>query len=520
MVKINNPFFIYIIPPICILIGYFISFLILGSKVKIREKKANQLIDDAKLEAERIKKDAEVSSKEKFFKEKDEFEKETQEIKHELRQAEKRLSKREDNLERKLEVLTKKERHIDVQANTLLDKEKLLDTKKIDLENVIEEEKKNLLNIVGLSKKEAEDLLLNKLEKELDKECAKLVNRKLQNAKEIVDEKARSIVCTSIQRCASSGNIDNVVSSIPLPSNDMKGRIIGREGRNIRAFEKATGIDVIVDDTPGIIVLSGFDSIRREMARMAMEKLILDGRIHPARIEEIVEDTKKELEHIIIDIGKQTCFDLGVHNVHPDIIKLIGKLKYRTSYGQNQLQHSIEVANISGLLAGELKLDTQVAKRSGLFHDIGKAISLEVEGTHAIVGSEIARKRDECFDVVNAIASHHEEVPMESVYSVLVLAADSLSGGRPGARRETFEKYVKRLEKLESIATSFGGIESAYAIQAGKEVRVIVRPDEVDDKMASKICYDMAKEIEEELEYPGEVTVTVIRETRSVEKAK
>ncbi len=419
-----------------------------------------------------------------------------------------------------MELLTKKEKSLETQATSLNNKEKSFDEKSKELELVIEQEKKSLLNIVGLSKKEAEDLLLLKIEKELEEDCAKLINNKIQNAKDIAEEKARSIICTVLQRCASNGNIDNVVSSIPLPNNDIKGRIIGREGRNIRAFEKATGIDVIVDDTPGIIVLSGFDSIRREMARMAMEKLIVDGRIHPARIEEIVEDTKKELEHIILETGKHTCFELDIHNVHPEISKLIGKLKYRTSYGQNQIQHSIEVANITGMMAGELKLDIQIAKRAGLFHDIGKAISLEVEGTHAIVGSEIAKRRDECPEVVNAIGSHHEEMPMNTIYSVLVLAADSLSGGRPGARRETFEKYVKRLEKLESIATSFGGIESAYAIQAGREVRVIVRPDEISDQMAAKICHDIAKEIEEELEYPGEVTVTVIRETRTVEKAK
>lgn len=520
MVKISNPILIYVIPPVCLLIGYFISFLILGNKTRIKEKIALQLIDDAKREAERLKRDSEVAVKEKLYKKREEFEKETQETKLELRQLEKRLSKREDNIERKVEILTKKEKSLDSQASNLSEKDKVLDEKKTDLEKVIEEEKKVLLDIVGLSKNEAEDLLLAKLEKEMEEACAKLINTKVQAAKDTAEERARSLICACVQRCASSGNIDNVVSSIPLPNNDIKGRIIGREGRNIRAFEKATGIDVIVDDTPGIIVLSGFDSIRREMGRIAMEKLILDGRIHPARIEEIVEETKKELEHTIIETGKQTCFELDIHNVHPEIIKLIGKLKYRTSYGQNQLQHSIEVANITGMIAGELKLDIQIAKRAGLFHDIGKAISLEVEGTHALVGSEIAKRRDECPEVVNAIGSHHEEIPMDTPYSVLVLAADSLSGGRPGARRETFEKYVKRLEKLESIATSFAGVESAYAIQAGREVRVIVRPDDVSDQMAAKICYDMAKEIEAQLEYPGEVTVTVIRETRSVEKAK
>lgn len=520
MVTINTQVLIFIIPPICIAIGYFISIVILGNKTRAKEKIADQLIDDAKMEAVRLQKDTEFAARDKLYKEKELHDKEVQESKHELRQQEKRLIKREDNLERKVDLLTKKERHLDSQSNNLLEKEEVLTNKTIELENVIKEEKNNLLNIVGLSKKDAEELLLKKLDVELEEECAKLINRKIQNAKETADDKAKALVCASVQRCASNGNIDNVVSSIPLPSNDMKGRIIGREGRNIRAFEKATGVDVIVDDTPGIIVLSGFDSIRRELGRMAMEKLIVDGRIHPARIEEVVDETKKELENIINETGNQTCFDLGIHNVHADIIRLIGKLKYRTSYGQNQLQHSIEVANIAGMLSGELKLDPHIAKRAGLFHDIGKAVSLEVEGTHALVGAEIAKKRDERPEVVNAIAAHHEEVEMESIYSSLVLAADSLSGGRTGARRETFEKYVKRLEKLESIATSFGGVESAYAIQAGREVRVIVRPNEVNDEMAGKICYDMAKEIEKELEYPGEVTVTVIRETRSVEKAK
>jgi ribonuclease Y len=300
----------------------------------------------------------------------------------------------------------------------------------------------------------------------------------------------------------------------------MKGLIIGREGRNKRAFENATGIDVIVDDTPGIIVLSGFDGVRREVARLAMKKLIVDGRIHPARIEEVVQETEKDIEQIIIETGKQTSFELGIHDLHQEIIKLIGRLRYRTSYGQNQLQHSIEVAHLAGVLAGELKLDAQIARRCGLLHDIGKALSAEVEGTHAIVGADFAKRYDEKPEIINAIASHHEEVPSESVYSVLINAADAISASRPGARRETLEKYVKRLEKLESVAMSFSGVESAYAIQAGREVRVIVHPDKVSDSLASKICHDIAKNVEEELEYPGEVTVTVIREKRIIQKAK
>ena len=405
-------------------------------------------------------------------------------------------------------------------ASNLSNKEKELENRKSELDNLIEEEKSTLYKVSGLSRESAEKLLMSRLEKEYELECSQMIEKYTQKAKETAERDAATIVCTAIQRCASDNTIENVVSTIELPSDDMKGRIIGREGRNIRAFEKATGIDVIVDDTPGIIVLSGFDSVRREVARLSMKKLILDGRIHPSRIEEIVQEIEKDVEQIIQETGKQTSFELGIHNLRPEIIRLIGRLKYRTSYGQNQLQHAIEVSNLAGILAGELRLDTKLAKRCGLLHDIGKAVSSDTEGTHALIGAEIARKNDEKPEIVNAIAAHHEEVPSETIYAVLINAADSISGSRPGARRETLEKYVKRLEKLESVAKSFSGVESAFAIQAGREVRVIVHPDKVNDKLAAKICHDVAKEIEDELEYPGEVTVTVIREKRIVEKAK
>ena len=485
-----------------------------------RERISRNLIKEAKVEAERIIKNADIIAKEEVYKRKEDFEKETQETRQELRHLERRLSKREDNLERKIDILTKKEKYVENLASNLTNKERELEKKRVEYEKLVQEEKDTLYRISGLSKENAEKLLLSRLEKDLELEYSKMIEESNQKAKETAEKNAASIICTAIQRCAVSVTVENVVSTIELPGDEMKGRIIGREGRNIRAFEKATGIDVIVDDTPGIIVLSGFDSVRREIARMAMKKLILDGRIHPARIEEIVLEVENDVEHIIQETGKQTSFELGIHDLHPEIIKLIGRLRYRTSYGQNQLRHSIEVSNLAGIIAGELKLDTQLARRCGLLHDIGKAVGSDTEGTHALVGADIAKKHEEKPEIVNAIAAHHEEVPTETVYAVIINAADAISASRPGARRETLEKYVKRLERLENVATSFGGVESAYAIQAGREVRVIVHPDKVNDKLASKICHDIAKEIEEELEYPGEVTVTVIREKRIVQKAK
>ncbi|MCR4321259.1 MAG: ribonuclease Y [Candidatus Brocadiaceae bacterium] len=510
----------YLPLPACIALGYFICILAYRKRQSANEKKLKQLIEESTREAGKVRKEAELAAKAELYQRREAFEKETQETRMELKQQERRLSKREDNLERKMELLTKKERYIDTLSANFALKEKKIDEKRLELEKVIEEENRELLKISNLSREEAEKLLLSRLEKELDIKCAEVISKKITEAKENAEQTAVSLISTAIQRCAAAHTAENIVSAIELPNNEMKGRIIGREGRNIRAFEKATGIDVIVDDTPGVIVLSGFDSVRREIARQSMEKLILDGRIHPAHIEEIVKETEKEIEQVIQETGKQTCFELGIHNVHPELIKLLGRLKYRTSYGQNQLQHSIEVSNLMGIIAGELKLDVLLAKRCGLLHDIGKAIGPEMEGTHAVAGADLAKRYDERPEVVNAIGGHHEEKPVESVYTVLVSATDAISAARPGARRETLEKYIKRLERLESIATSFSGVESAYAIQAGREVRVMVCPDKVNDKIAAKMCYDIAREVEAQLEYPGEVVVTVIRETRFVEHAK
>lgn len=510
----------YILLPVGVGIGYFICIVVSKKKQLASERRIKELLEESQREAERIKKEAELATKAELYQRRESFEKETQETKMELRLQEKRLSKREDNLERKMELLTKKERYIDTLTANFALKEKKLDEKKQELEKAIDEQNKALLKMADLSKPEAEKLLLGRLEKELEIKCSELIVHKINEAKENAEQTAVSLISTAIQRCAATHTAENIVSAIELPNNEMKGRIIGREGRNIRAFEKATGIDVIVDDTPGVIVLSGFDSVRREIARQSMEKLIIDGRIHPAHIEEVVKETEKEIEQIIQETGKQTCFELGIHNIHPEIIKLLGRLKYRTSYGQNQLQHSIEVCNLMGILAGELKLDVALAKRCGLLHDIGKAIGPEMEGTHAIAGADLAKRYDERPEVVNAIGGHHEEKPVESVYTVLTSAADAISAGRPGARRETLEKYIKRLEKLESIATAFSGVEGAYAIQAGREIRVLVCPEKVNDKVAAKMCYDIAREVEAQLEYPGEVVVTVIRETRFVEHAK
>lgn len=501
-------------------IGYFLCFFITAKKRRARERESRRALEEAVAEAARIKREADLALKDELLKRREELEREAQETRHELRQLEKRLAKREDNLERKLELLSKKERHLDGLQAGLNTKLKEVEDREAHLRKVLLEEEKALLRISGYTREEAEKLLLNRLSKELEKECARRISEAVAKAKETANEQAAKIICETIQRCAANHTVENIVSTVELPNEEMKGRIIGREGRNIRAFEKATGIDVIVDDTPGVIVLSGFDGVRREVARLTMEKLIADGRIHPARVEEVAEQTKKEMEETVKETGKRICFEMGFHDMHPELIQLLGKLKYRTSYGQNQLNHAVEVAELCSIIAGELKLDTKLARRCGLLHDIGKATGGDVEGGHAAIGAELAKRYDEKPEVVNAIAAHHEEVPAMTVFAPLVSAADAISASRPGARRESLEKYIKRLEKLEDIASRFEGVRSAYAIQAGREIRVIVDPEDVDDNMAHKICYDIARGIEGELEYPGEVVVTVIRETRSVEHAR
>jgi len=487
---------------------------------KAAQQKAHEIVADAKKRADDAVKEAELSAKEDLIKRKESAETELQEARNELRSWEKRLSKREDGLDNKVDILNKKERFIERAEQDLKNRGNKLQKKEEDLDKILDEERQVLHKVSGLSREEAKQLLLDKLDKEIDREVSILISRKVDKAREDADREARTIVANAIQRVAAEHTQEIVVSTIDLPNDEMKGRVIGREGRNIRAFEKATGIDLIVDDTPGVVVVSGFDSVRREMARRALEKLIADGRIHPARIEEVVEVTKKEMNELIMNTGKQACMDIDIHGLHPREIMLIGRLKFRTSYGQNVLNHSLEVSHLSGVIAAELSLDVKLAKRCGFLHDIGKAVDHEMEGGHQQIGADLARRYKEAPEVINAIAAHHEDEPATSPYAIIVQAADAISASRPGARRETLEKYIKRLERLEGVATSFDGVRNAYAIQAGREVRVIVDPEIVDDPGSSKLARDIANRVQEELAYSGEIKVTLLRETRIIEYAR
>jgi len=503
-----------------ILIGQIAYQAFVRAKRAAAERKADEILREALAEAERVKKEAAVEAKEEVLRRREEMERELQEARKEIRDSERRLAKREDGLDRKVDVLNKKEKYIERLEQSLSDKRREINEQQARLESLVEQEMLNLRRISGLSPDEAREALFKRLEREMDRECAELVSRRLEEARENAERQARRILGIAIQRYAADQCVEAVVSSIGLPNDDMKGRIIGREGRNIRAFEKATGVDVIVDDTPGVVVVSGFDGVRREIARRAMERLVQDGRIHPARIEEVVSATQQEVEALIKEAGKQAAFEVGVHNLHARLVDLLGRQKFRTSYGQNVLQHSIEVAHLTGSLAAELGLDVELAKRCGLLHDIGKAVDQEMEGSHPEIGADVARRCRETPEVVNAIAGRHEDVEAQSIYTVLVAAADAISAARPGARRESLERYIKRLERLEEIAGAFPGIETAYAIQAGREVRVIANADKLDDKASAKVCRDIAKEIQEEMTYPGEIKVTLIRESRFIETAK
>ncbi len=505
---------------ICLGIGYGVSQLVGYIQKRNARCEAGEILGTARAEADEVHRQAEVEAKEELIRRREDFERETREARTELKLIEKRLVKREDALERKAEMTGKREKYIENLDRELATRQESMTAKERELTDSLDKQKEALYRISGLSAQDARTQLFERLERDFDREAAVLLERKVEQAKETADQKAREVLATAIQRCAVEHTNESVVSTIDLPSDDMKGRIIGREGRNIRAFEKATGVDVIVDDTPGVVVLSAFDSVRREMARRAMEELVADGRIHPARIEEVIERAKRKTEETILQIGKQVLFDMGVHTNNQKLAYLLGRLKYRTSYGQNVLQHSIEVAHLCSIMAGELRLDPALAKRIGLLHDIGKAVDHELEGGHPEIGALIGKRIDEDAIVINAIAAHHEGESPQSVYAVLVQAADAVSAARPGARRETVEKYIKRLERLEDVAGSFEGVETAYAIQAGREVRVIVKSDKVDDKLATKLARDIAKEIEHELDYPGEIRVTVIRETRAVEYAR
>ncbi len=484
------------------------------------EKRAKEMLDTAETQAKQIRKEAQLESKEQDIKRRNDFEQEMKEKRAEQQRTEARLNRQEDFLEKKETELNKKSSALDEQREALSHRTQELSKKEEVVARQQELMTQELERVAQLTREEAKKQLTEEILDETRRDCAVQVRNLEQEAKEEADINAKNIISLAIQRCASDHASETTVSVVPLPNDDMKARIIGREGRNIRALENATGIELIIDDTPEVVILSGFDPVRREVARLTLEKLIQDGRIHPARIEETVEKVQKELDQQIKAAGENAMFEVGIFGLHPEIIKLIGRLKFRTSYGQNVYRHSIEVANLAGLMAQELGLDVNFAKRAGLLHDIGKAVDKEQEGTHIQLGADLAKKYKENAMIVNAIMAHHGDVEPKTIEAVLVQAADGISGARPGARRETGTNYVKRLEKLEEIAAGFAGVERSFAIQAGREVRVIVKPDQVDDAKALFLAKDIAKKIETELEYPGQIKVNVIREFRSVEYAK
>lgn len=477
------------------------------------EKEASLTLEEAKREAESTKKEAILEAKEEVHKLRADLDKETRDRRNEIQRFERRLIQREESLDKKGEMLEKREDSINKKSIEIQELEERV-------QNLYGEQRAELERISNLSSEDARTLLLDEVRREIKHESAMLIKELETKAKEEADKKSREIITTAIQRCAADHVSETTVHVVALPNDEMKGRIIGREGRNIRTLETLTGVDLIIDDTPEAVILSSFDPIRREVARIALEKLIVDGRIHPARIEEMVERAIKDVENDIKEEGEQATFETGVHGLHPEIIKLLGRLKYRTSYGQNVLKHSIEVSYLAGLMASELGLDVNLARRAGLLHDIGKGVDQEYEGPHAVIGGELAKKYHESPAVVNAIAAHHGDTEMQTLEAVLVQAADAISAARPGARRETLEAYIKRLEKLEEIATSYEGVEKSYAIQAGREIRIMVKPDQVDDAGAIEMARNIVKKIEEQLEYPGQIKINVIRETRAVDYAK
>ncbi|AZO95472.1 ribonuclease Y [Iocasia frigidifontis] len=505
--------YVVVAVPASIIIGYFIRKYIAEAKIQSAEQEARKIRETAEREAESKKRELILEAKESAHKIKEETDKENQKRRSELQKLENRLLHKEDSLDRRTETLERKEQSI-------RDKENYLNNQEKEIVNLKEKQLKTLEEIANFTQNEAKEFLFKKVEEELEHEFAKMIKEKEARVKEEADKKAREIISLAIQRCAADHVAETTISVVSLPNDEMKGRIIGREGRNIRTLESITGIDLIIDDTPEAVVISGFDPMRREIARIALEKLIVDGRIHPARIEEMVEKARKELDTHIREVGEQATFDAGVHGLHSELVKLLGRLKFRTSYGQNVLQHSLEVSYLAGIMAAELGADITLAKRGGLLHDIGKSIDHEVEGPHIKIGMDLARKYGESDKVIHTIGAHHGDIEFESIEAVLVSAADAISAARPGARRETLESYIKRLEELENIANTYNGVEKAYAIQAGREIRVIVESDKIDDSKSSKVARDLSKRIEESLDYPGQIKVVVIRETRSVDYAK
>jgi len=491
-----------------------------AAKKKTFQEDLQRQIDGAKKEAENIIKSAQLDAAAETIKKREEFTREANQTRSELREAESRLGKREDLLERQAESLQQKEKGLEKQEAEVDRRLQSLAEKDRQVSNIMAQQKNQLLKITAMNEEEARNLLLKRLEDECEHDMSALIQRKVDEANEAAEEKSRHIISAAIQRYAAEQTCEATVSTVEIPNDDMKGRIIGREGRNIRAFEKATGVDVIVDDTPGMIVVSGFSPVRREVARLSMERLIQDGRIHPSRIEELVAQVRKEVNHKVLQIGKDVAVETNIRGLNNKILSMLGALNFRTSYGQNVLRHSVEVAFLAQVMADELGLDGTLARRAGLLHDIGKAIDHEVEGSHSAIGANYLKRFSESPVVLNAVEGHHGDVPPDNPYTPLVAAADAISASRPGARRETLERYIKRLETLEEIANSFKGVEGAYAIQAGREIRVIVDAKQVDDENAMKIARDIANKVEAEMTYPGEIQVTLLREVRCIEYAK
>ncbi len=506
-----------VIAAVAALIGALIGYIVrknIGEKaIGSAEQKARNLILDAENKSETMKKEAILEAKEEAHRLRSDAERDAKERRAEIQRSERRLIQKEEALDRKISNIEKKEESITQKEQNLINKQK-------ELDGFINKQMEELERISGYTAEEAKAILLSNMEKEIRHDASIMIKEIESKAKEEADKKAKYIITGAIQRCAADHVAESTVSVVNLPNDEMKGRIIGREGRNIRTIETLTGVDLIIDDTPEAVILSGFDPVRREIARIALEKLIVDGRIHPARIEEMVEKAEKEVNAIIKEEGEQATFEVGIHNLHPELVKLLGRLRFRTSYGQNVLKHSVEVAHLAGLMAGELGLDVKLAKRAGVLHDIGTALDHEVEGTHVDIGIDVLRKYKESEAVINGMAAHHGDYEAKSMEAVLIAAADALSAARPGARRETLDAYIKRLEKLEEIANTTNGVEKSFAIQAGREIRIIAKPEDVNDEGIVFLAREISKKIEAELDYPGQIKVNVVRETRAIDYAK
>ncbi len=494
-------------------LGYAVNRFLMKDRTARSAEEAERTVRDAEKQAETLKKEALIEAKDQIFKMKQDAEADNKERRKEITALETRLGEREASVDRRAESIDKREHQLSSQQGQIAKREK-------DLEDMIEEERNRLESVAGMTADQARDELINRIRDDVSREAAQIIRESETRAREEADKKARNIVGIAIQRVAADHTAESTVSVVHIPSDDMKGRIIGREGRNIRAFEQMTGINLIIDDTPEAVILSSFDPVRREIGRITLETCIADGRIHPARIEEMYNKAEQLVSQAVHEAGEQAAFDSGIHGLHPELIRTLGRLKYRTSYGQNVLKHSLEVSYLAGVMAAELGVDVQLAKRAGLLHDLGKAIDHDIEGPHALIGADLARRMNEPKSVVHAIEAHHGDVEPATVEAVLVQAADAISAGRPGARRETLESYIKRLEKLEAVANSHKGVEKTYAMQAGREIRVMVKPEQISDADSVVLARDIAKQIEDELEYPGQIRVMVIRESRAVDFAK